>query len=636
MTSVYADTSYETIERLRQHQDYREIKSSISRPLQNLVEMYSTTTIAGEKYRFNSERPSGEIEKFNGAERGWGVVFSLADFGIDCNRWFIKSIIPSPTSSRALVNLSYKRGDLKRVIEIDAKRGLMIKPWEGGFFAPPGSGGLVWVNDDEVVAFIALSDEEKTHAGHPRKARLWSRFQAIEQAPVLSEVRAEDLTITVQKNNGHGLITHHHSLKNKTYHLVNFDKKENHRLDVPVDSQVFISNAKVYTVASDAQQTVISAFDFMWKDGEFAVGDEKLFYHIEEETVVRQIVSWGDYLVLAAIVEGAERLLFIQSSTNTLSEPFPEVYGSIKILSTQNSLNQPLVISWNNLLTPPQLVEIRVSGGRLEASLPLKPTKNLKSYTAVSHDGAPVRYFLAKSEKKHSIETPTLLLVYGGFSVPFLPSYIPEVAAGWLDRGGQVVIGQVRGGGERGNRWHAMGQKEGKLLAVDDIAAIAQDLVARKICTATSLVCEGTSNGGLLISLFIEKYPQLCVAAAVHNAVFDLSTYDIYPEGHGWKDEYGIAMEEGGGKVLSYSPIHNIPIKRMPSLFISSELNDDRVDPTGSVRMVKKLQEQGQSVVFRQGNGSHHGAANVDEASDLIALTFRFFIEQIEMNKYNA
>lgn len=100
MTSVYADTSYETIERLRQHQDYREIKSSISRPLQNLVEMYSTTTIAGEKYRFNSERPSGEIEKFNGAERGWGVVFSLADFGIDCNRWFIKSIIPSPTSSR--------------------------------------------------------------------------------------------------------------------------------------------------------------------------------------------------------------------------------------------------------------------------------------------------------------------------------------------------------------------------------------------------------------------------------------------------------------------------------------------------------------------------------------------------------
>lgn len=199
MTSVYADTSYETIERLRQHQDYREIKSSISRPLQNLVEMYSTTTIAGEKYRFNSERPSGEIEKFNGAERGWGVVFSLADFGIDCNRWFIKSIIPSPTSSRALVNLSYKRGDLKRVIEIDAKRGLMIKPWEGGFFAPPGSGGLVWVNDDEVVAFIALSDEEKTHAGHPRKTRLWSRFQAIEQAPVLSEVRAEDLTITVQK-----------------------------------------------------------------------------------------------------------------------------------------------------------------------------------------------------------------------------------------------------------------------------------------------------------------------------------------------------------------------------------------------------------------------------------------------------
>lgn len=636
MYNVYTDTSSEVIEKLRQQREYQEIKSSISRPLKNLAEAFSITTIAGEKYRFDVEKYSGEVQKFNTIEERWETTLSLANFGIDCSKWLIRSIIPSPSSARALVNLAYKRGDLKKVIEIDVERGLVITPQEGGFFAPPGNGGLVWVGDDAVVAFIALSDEEKTHAGHPRKARLWSRFQEIERAPVLSEVRFEDLTITVQKNNEYGLITHHHSSNNKTYYLVNFYEQIEHRLDIPLDAQVFISKTKVYTVSDSMHQIVINAFDFVWKDEGFVIGEGKAVYRFEEETVIRQVVPWEEYLVLVVIGEGAERLLFIESSTNTLNEPFPEVYGSIKILKSQSGINQPLAITWNNLLNPPQLAKIRIADNNLQISPSIKPTKNLKSYTVFSQDGTPVRYFLAQPENEDNIETPTLLLVYGGFSIPFLPSYIPEVALGWLSRGGQVVIGQIRGGGERGRRWHAMGQREGKLLAVDDIAAIAQNLISRKLCTAESLVCEGTSNGGLLISLFIEKYPELCIAAAVHNAVFDLSTYDKYPEGNGWKEEYGAVTPESKERVLSYSPIHNIPLKPMPPLFISAELNDDRVDPTGAIRMVEKLREQGQPVVFRQGNGSHHGAANVDEASDLIALTFRFFIDQIEMSRYSA
>lgn len=290
MYNVYTDTSSEVIEKLRQQREYQEIKSSISRPLKNLAEAYSITTIAGEKYRFDVEKYSGEVQKFNTIEERWETTLSLANFGIDCSKWLIRSIIPSPSSARALVNLAYKRGDLKKVIEIDVERGLVITPQEGGFFAPPGNGGLVWVGDDAVVAFIALSDEEKTHAGHPRKARLWSRFQEIERAPVLSEVRFEDLTITVQKNNEYGLITHHHSSNNKTYYLVNFYEQIEHRLDIPLDAQVFISKTKVYTVSDSMHQIVINAFDFVWKDEGFVIGGGKAVYRFEEETVIRQVV----------------------------------------------------------------------------------------------------------------------------------------------------------------------------------------------------------------------------------------------------------------------------------------------------------------------------------------------------------
>ena len=53
----------------------------------------------------------------------------------------------------------------------------------------------------------------------------------------------------------------------------------------------------------------------------------------------------------------------------------------------------------------------------------------------------------------------------------------------WSEVAGIYVIANIRGGGEYGPTWHTQAQKAGRHLVYEDFAAVAQDLIARKIKT---------------------------------------------------------------------------------------------------------------------------------------------------------
>jgi hypothetical protein len=64
--------------------------------------------------------------------------------------------------------------------------------------------------------------------------------------------------------------------------------------------------------------------------------------------------------------------------------------------------------------------------------------------------------------------------------------YSPHLGKLWLERGGVVVIANIRGGGEFGPDWHRAGMRAGKKLAHDDFAAVARDLIARGVVSPPS------------------------------------------------------------------------------------------------------------------------------------------------------
>src|SRR3546814_2454629 len=88
------------------------------------------------------------------------------------------------------------------------------------------------------------------------------------------------------------------------------------------------------------------------------------------------------------------------------------------------------------------------------------------------------------------------------------PSYSGTVGKGWLERGGVYVVANIRGGGEYGPRWHQAALKEKRHKAYEDFAAVAKDLVARKITSPQHLAAMGGSNGGLLAGNMLTQYPE--------------------------------------------------------------------------------------------------------------------------------
>src|SRR3546814_8713791 len=123
----------------------------------------------------------------------------------------------------------------------------------------------------------------------------------------------------------------------------------------------------------------------------------------------------------------------------------------------------------------------------------------IEQHFATSKDGTRVPYFIVH-RKDQALEgsAPTLLYGFGGFEISLTPSYSGTVGKGWLERGGVYVVANIRGGGEYGPRWHQAALKEKRHKAYEDFAAVAKDLVARKITSPQHLAAMGGSNGGLL------------------------------------------------------------------------------------------------------------------------------------------
>ena len=108
------------------------------------------------------------------------------------------------------------------------------------------------------------------------------------------------------------------------------------------------------------------------------------------------------------------------------------------------------------------------------------PRVSTERHRATSKDGTPVPYLLVRPEDAPADEPrPTLLWGYGGFGIPTLATYRPELA-GWLSAGGALVLANLRGGGELGTAWHEDGRLARKQNVFDDFAAVADDLVLRE------------------------------------------------------------------------------------------------------------------------------------------------------------
>src|SRR5207247_1249232 len=67
---------------------------------------------------------------------------------------------------------------------------------------------------------------------------------------------------------------------------------------------------------------------------------------------------------------------------------------------------------------------------------------------------------------------PALLSGYGGYGIVTAPGFRPRARV-WIDQGGILAMGNIRGGGEYGEAWHRAGKLTKKQNVFDDFIACA-------------------------------------------------------------------------------------------------------------------------------------------------------------------
>ena len=161
---------------------------------------------------------------------------------------------------------------------------------------------------------------------------------------------------------------------------------------------------------------------------------------------------------------------------------------------------------------------------------------------------------------------------------------------------------------------------------------MARDLVDRKVTTPARLGIKGGSNGGLLVGNMLTRRPELFGAIVCQVPLLDMRRYHTLLAGASWMGEYGNPDDPAEWAFIEgFSPYHQVKpgVTYPPTLFTTST-RDDRVHPGHARKMMARLMESKQPVLYYENiEGGHGGAANNKQAAHVGALEFTFLWQRL-------
>jgi prolyl oligopeptidase len=129
------------------------------------------------------------------------------------------------------------------------------------------------------------------------------------------------------------------------------------------------------------------------------------------------------------------------------------------------------------------------------------------------------------------------------------------------------------------------------------------------------------------------RRPELFGAIVCEVPLLDMRRYHLLLAGASWMGEYG--NPDGAAEwafIEGFSPYHQVKpgTRYPPSLFMTST-RDDRVHPGHARKMMARLQEATQPVLYYENiEGGHGGAADNRQAAHMAALGYTFLWQRLE------
>lgn len=604
----------------------------------------------------------------------WDVLLDVDALATaESENWvYSGTVVHRPADARALCRLSRGGADAVVVREFDLQRGRLVPPAEGGFWLPEAKTDASWADADTLLVSSPLGAGQATDSGYGRTVRLLRRGADLAQAPVIWSCEPGDVACAAHLDAHSGRLLASTEIDFHTSRRAYRPAAAALRPDAEGWRELPLpGNCRI--ASCDDMLLLLPRTDFSLSGVEVPAGGvaalswdavDAAFETAESGAVAAPVLPAPEVLFAPTADQALESLSF--TGTGALLEVGENMTSRLMRLTAPTAehgwrcvslLPEDSTGDWSVLATDP----FHDSGALLATSSPIEPTALVQltdddqlrqiaqtparfaatstvveRFRARSEDGTQVPYFVIRRTDLPG-PRPTILYGYGGFQISQKPTYGALRGKGWVERGGTYVVAGIRGGGEYGPAWHQAALRDKRPRAFEDMAAVARDLVARGMTTASTLGMTGGSNGGLLAGVMLTRYPELFGAVAISVPLLDMRRYHLLLAGASWMAEYGDPDSADWDFISAYSPLHNVrgaAEVRYPPALVMTSTRDDRVHPAHARKMVAALEAAGQDVrYFENIEGGHAGAADNAQEARRTALLYWFFAEQLGLSE---
>lgn len=590
---------------------------------------------------------------YRGGEQEWEVLLDLDALALaEGEDWIWAGSVALPGSHDiAMLRLSRGGGDavVSREFDVDSKRFVA-----GGFQLGESKGRAFWRDRDHLLVSSALGENMATRSGYARTVRLWRRGEDFDKAPILFETSVDNLSVigsmdlTSQAPRLY-VVEHQSFFESDVW--IGESEQTLVRVDAPRDAwkTVFADWLLVKTRSPWPLDETIHAADTLLgiRYSRFLAGarDFAVLFTPTERRALEGYFWCGSKLIVSILDDLRPEFQVREPSDGAWTlEPIPGLpsVGVVDVWPLDNydfESNGEALVSLQDPVMPASLLVVD-----LELKSPVAPELLRRApqsfdpaglvvarHEAISIDGERIPYIQVGPTRTNG-DALVHMTGYGGFGVSERPYYRTAIGKLWLERGGVSVIANIRGGGEFGTRWHEAGRREKKRLSHDDFAAVAADLVTRGVTTPKRIAAEGGSNGGILISNMLTRYPERFGALFCTIPLIDMRRYAKLLAGASWIDEYGDPDKaEDWAFLKDISAYHTaIPGQPYPPILIATSRRDDRVHPGHARKFASKLQQLGYDAWFYEPPAGGHGYGKDNkERAAFTSLGLNFLWENI-------
>lgn len=570
------------------------------------------------------------LKSFLGGHGDWKNVLDLDELSRrEGKNWFFKGAdCLQPEETLCLVSLSDGGGDAVEIREFNATKGRFV---EGGFRIDRAKQSADWLDRDTLLVGRALNDSEATESGYTAVIRRVKRGQALADGTIVFRGDRNDTSVgTSVLRDPAGkvdavLFLRRVGFFDVEYHLLGADGE--HKINIPTSAAIegYVGGQVIFTLQDkwDRFETgalvALNLAAVKQSPDSALQAAELIVQPSASQTIDGTFVTRNTIVVqLLDNVKGAidvYRKAHGQWARRRLHLP---ENSALAVHAAQES-GSGLIVTSESFLEPTRMWSADAESGQvsLVAHLPDRfngSTHKVQQLWATSKDGTKIPYFLVspKHMKANGL-TPTLLFGYGGFQISKPPAYLPEMGKLWLERGGAYVIANIRGGGEFGPAWHHAALRENRQRAFDDFAAVAEDLIARKVTSPRHLGIYGRSNGGVLTTVSMTQRPDLFNAVVIESPLIDMLRYNKLSAGASWVAEYGNPdVAEDRAFIAKYSAYQKLsPGTTYPEPYITTNTEDDRVHPGHARKFAARLSQIGAPYLYFENTfGGHSNDAD--------------------------